>query len=92
MLTPEMIWEDIRTGDDFRSKGDYYNAYRLYCCAETAFDREEEAMCLIGDPYDFEKATSAASLRRQRVWELLTADEQQGVSGMLDEYRGFIKK
>lgn len=91
MLTPDMIWEDICHGDELEAKGDYYGAYHKFCYAETAFDREEEPIDLIGDDKTFYKVTKAARLRRTRVWEKLTEFQKSEVANLLDDYRGFIK-
>ena len=92
MLTPDMIWEDIHLGDELEAQGNHCGAFHKYCRAETAFDSEEEAECIIGDPEAFEKAIDAARLRRQRVWNHLTDNQKREVASLLDKYRGYAKK
>ena len=94
MLTPDMITDDVRYGKELEAKDKLYQAYWVYWYAETSFDREDEAMCLIGTPDEFLEAQGKAGWNRHRVWKLLTEEEKnqarKGVNpfGLLPEYEG----
>lgn len=76
MLSPDMILEDIRFGEKLEAKKEYYKAYWVYMFAESAVEREDEAMCLIGSPSDFGEAVDDANTHRRRAWKLLTEEEK----------------
>ena len=77
MLGPDMILEDVLYGEELESKGEFYKAYWIYMYAESATDREDEAMCLIGSPESFAEANAEASTHRMRVWKYLTEEEKE---------------
>lgn len=76
MLSPDIILEDIRYGEELEAKNEYYKAYWVYMYAESAVDREDEAMCLIGSREDFAEAESEAGYHRRRIWKYLTEEEK----------------
>ena len=76
MLSPDMILEDIRYGEELEAKNENYKAYWVYMYAESAVDREDEAICLIGSQKDFAEAEGEANLHRRRVWKYLTDEEK----------------
>ena len=94
MLTPEMIMDEVHYGQELEAKGELFLAYWVYWYAETSFDREDDAMCLIGTPGDFLEAQLEAGWNRHRVWKLLTEEEKnyarQGVNpfSLLPKYEG----
>ena len=77
MLSPDMILEEVRFGEELEEKNEYYKAYWVYMFAESAVDREDEAMCLIGSKEDYAKAESEAGCHRRRVWKHLTEEEKE---------------
>ena len=84
MLSPDMILEDILYGEELEAREEYYKAYWVYMFAESAVEREDEAMCLIGSKERFAEAEIEASIHRSRAWEQLTEEEKnkakQGVN------------
>ena len=76
MLSPDMILEDVRFGEELETKGEYYKAYWVYMFAESAVEREDEAMCLIGSQRDFGDAELEACRHRRGVWRFLTKEEK----------------
>lgn len=79
MLSPDMILEDVLYGEELEAKKEYYKAYWVYMYAESAFEREDEAMCLIGTRAEFADAEIQASIHRSRVWKHLTEEEKTKV-------------
>ena len=77
MLSPDMILEDVRFGEKLEAKQEYYKAYWVYMYAESAVEREDEAMCLIGSQEDFAEAEGVANHHRQRVWKYLMDEEKE---------------
>ena len=72
-----MILENIRFGEKLETKKEYYKAYWVYMYAESAVDREDEAMCLIGSRKAFEEAETEADSHRRRIWKFLTDEEKE---------------
>ena len=97
MLSPDMILEDIRYGEELEAKNENYKAYWVYMYAESAVDREDEAICLIGSQKDFAEAEGEANLHRRRVWKYLTDEEKafarRGKNPFYNpiDYQGFPK-
>ena len=93
MLSPDMILEDIRYGEELEAKKEYYLAYWVYRYAESAEEREEEAICLIGSPKSFAEVEAIAANHRRNTWKLLNDEEKQrarqGVNpfGFLPEFK-----
>ncbi len=77
MLSPDMILEDIRYGEELEAKNENYKAYWVYMYAESAVEREDEAICLIGSQKDFAEAEGEANHHRRRVWKYLTDEEKE---------------
>ena len=77
MLSPDMILEDIRYGEELEAKNENYKAYWVYMYAESAVDREDEAICLIGSQKDFAEAEGEANHHRRHVWQYLTDEEKE---------------
>ena len=77
MLSPDMILEDVLYGEDLEAKKEYYKAYWVYMYAESAVEREDEAMCLIGSKEHFAEAEDVAGTHRIRVWNYLTEEEKE---------------
>ena len=84
MLTPDMILEDIQRGIGLVLKGNYFHAYKLFCQAETAYDREEEVYDLIGRPKAFIRARNKAKMYRMNAWKHLTDEEKKEAANLLD--------
>ena len=77
MLSPDMILEDIRYGEELEKQNENYKAYWVYMYAESAVDREDEAICLRGSQKAFAEAEDEATRHRQRVWKYLTDEEKE---------------
>lgn len=71
-----MILEDVRFGEELEAKKEFYKAYWVYMYAESAVEREDEAMCLIGSQQDFGEAELDARRHRRSVWCFLTEEEK----------------
>lgn len=93
MLSPDMILDDVRYGEQLEAKKEYYLAYWVYRYAESAEEREDEAICLRGIPASFAEAGVIATMHRCRVWKFLTVEEKEyarkGINpfGLLPEYK-----
>ena len=72
-----MILEDILYGEELEAKKEYYKAYWVYMYAESAVEREDEAMCLIGSKEHFAEAEIGAGIHRSSVWKHLTEEEKK---------------
>ena len=77
MLSPDMILEDIRYGEQLEAQNENYKAYWVYMYAESAVDREDEAICLRGSQKAFAEAEDEANRHRRRVWKYLTDEEKE---------------
>ena len=95
MLSPDMILDNIRYGEQLEAKKEYFLAYWVYRYAESSVEREDEAICLIGSPEAFGEAGAIAGMHRRRVWKRLTEEEKEyarkGINpfGLLPEYKDF---
>ena len=75
-INPDMVYEDIKRGEEYEKNGDFLIAYRIYLDAEKVVDDEDDPMCLLGTPIQFLRATETAARHRRRVWWKLTEEEK----------------